>query len=211
MKIELKSRDQVGTSSAKAARRQNLTPATIYGGSIDSSSVLIKTSDLDQILREQGSNAVFDVVLDGDKESQVMFANIQRDPVKDDILNVELRHLEAGQKVQVTIRIDLQDTDRITDATINQNMMEIDIVVAPADIPSAFTLSVEGMEIGDTKVVSDLDIPESVEVLAEADEPVVSIAAPKVEVEETDEEEVDPAMVETTEQAPEEVTEEGEE
>lgn len=201
MKVELKSRETVGTTSAKAARRQNLTPATVYGGSIESTSVLIPTPELDQILREQGRNAVFDVVLDGEKEAQVMFANIQRDALTSTILNVELRHIEAGQKVVVTIPVTLLEVGTIVDAMVNQNLLEIEIEVAPADIPSGFEVSVEGMEIGDSKLVSELDIPEGITVLTDGDEPIVSIAPPEAEEETDTEEEVDPAAVETTEQS----------
>lgn len=210
MKVELKSRETLGTTSAKAARRQNLTPATVYGGTIESTSVLVKTSELEQILREQGRNAVFQVVLDGEKEAQVMFANIQREPLTREILNVELRHLEAGQKVIVSVPVTLLDVGVIVDATVNQSLLEIEVEVAPADIPSGFEISVQGMEIGDSKLVSDLDLPEGVAVLDDADEPIVSIAPPVDEPEEDEEaEEVDPAAVETTEQSNEEEEEEG--
>lgn len=210
MKVELKSRETLGTTSAKAARRQNLTPATVYGGTIESTSVLVKTSELEQILREQGRNAVFQVVLDGEKEAQVMFANIQREPLTREILNVELRHLEAGQKVIVSVPVTLLDVGVIVDATVNQSLLEIEVEVAPADIPSGFEISVQGMEIGDSKLVSDLELPEGVVVLDDADEPIVSIAPPVDEPEEDEEaEEVDPAAVETTEQSNEEEEEEG--
>ena len=210
MKVELKSRETLGTTSAKAARRQNLTPATVYGGTIESTSVLVKTSELEQILREQGRNAVFQVVLDGEKEAQVMFANIQREPLTREILNVELRHLEAGQKVIVRDPVTLLDVGVIVDATVNQSLLEIEVEVAPADIPSGFEISVQGMEIGDSKLVSDLELPEGVVVLDDADEPIVSIAPPVDEPEEDEEaEEVDPAAVETTEQSNEEEEEEG--
>lgn len=209
MKVELKSRETLGTTSAKAARRQNLTPATVYGGTIESTSVLVKTSELEQILREQGRNAVFQVVLDGEKEAQVMFANIQREPLTREILNVELRHLEAGQKVIVSVPVTLLDVGVIVDATVNQSLLEIEVEVAPADIPSGFEISVQGMEIGDSKLVSDLELPEGVVVLDDADEPIVSIAPPVDEPEEDEEaEEVDPAAVETTEQSNEEEEEE---
>lgn len=209
MKVELKSRETVGTTSAKAARRQNLTPATVYGGTIESTSVLIATPQLDQILREQGRNAVFNVVLDGEKEAQVMFANIQRDALTSTILNVELRHIEAGQKVTVTIPVTLLEVGTIVDATVNQNLLEIEVEVAPADIPSGFEVSVEGMEIGDSKLVSELDVPEGVTVLTDGEEPIVTIAPPEAEEEETEtEEEVDPAAVETTEQSNEETDDE---
>lgn len=210
MKVELKSRETLGTTSAKAARRQNLTPATVYGGTIESTSVLVKTSELEQILREQGRNAVFQVVLDGEKEAQVMFANIQREPLTREILNVELRHLEAGQKVIVSVPVTLLDVGVIVDATVNQSLLEVEVEVAPADIPSGFEISVQGMEIGDSKLVSDLELPEGVVVLDDADEPIVSIAPPVDEPEEDEEaEEVDPAAVETTEQSNEEEEEEG--
>ena len=74
----------------------------------------------------------------------------------------------------------------VKEGVVTQTLNEVEVETDPLDIPTEITLNVSDLVIGDTVVVSDLKVPENVTVLAEAEETVVVVAAPRVEEEPTD-------------------------
>ena len=74
-------------------------------------------------------------------------------------------------------------------------MSELSILVDPVNIPRRIEADVTNVAIGHSLHVSDLKVPEGIEVLAEAEATVAVVSAPKVEVEPT------PGVTEGTEAA----------
>lgn len=185
MKLKAQKRERLGTSASKQARNDNKVPATIFGSDIEPQSVLIDRKEFDELLRELGRNAVFNIDLDGE-ETQVLIKNIDLSALKPEIYNVELNALTKGQKVTVPVTIVLEGLEDVKEGVVTQTLNEVEVETDPLDIPTEITLNVSDLVIGDTVVVSDLKVPENVTVLAEAEETVVVVAAPRVEEEPTD-------------------------
>lgn len=185
MKLKAQKRERLGTSASKQARNDNKVPATIFGSDMEAQSVLIDRKEFDELLRELGRNAVFNIDLDGE-ETQVLIKNIDLSALKPEIYNVELNALTKGQKVTVPVTIVLEGSEDVKEGVVTQTLNEVEVETDPLDIPTEITLNVSDLVIGDTVVVSDLKVPENVTVLAEADETVVVVAAPRVEEEPTD-------------------------
>lgn len=185
MKLKAQKRERLGTSASKQARNENKVPATIFGSDMEAQSVLIDRKEFDELLRELGRNAVFNIDLDGE-ETQVLIKNIDLSALKPEIYNVELNALTKGQKVTVPVTIVLEGLEDVKEGVVTQTLNEVEVETDPLDIPTEITLNVSDLVIGDTVVVSDLKVPENVTVLAEAEETVVVVAAPRVEEEPTD-------------------------
>lgn len=185
MKLKAQKRERLGTSASKQARNDNKVPATIFGSDMEAQSVLIDRKEFDELLRELGRNAVFNIDLDGE-ETQVLIKNIDLSALKPEIYNVELNALTKGQKVTVPVTIILEGLEDVKEGVVTQTLNEVEVETDPLDIPTEITLNVSDLVIGDTVVVSDLKVPENVTVLAEADETVVVVAAPRVEEEPAD-------------------------
>ena len=182
MKLKAQKRERLGTSASKQARNDNKVPATIFGSDMDATSVLIDRKEFDELLRELGRNAVFNIDLDG-KETQVLIKNIALSALKPEIYNVELNALTKGQKVTVPVTIILEGLDDVKEGVVTQTLNEVEVETDPLNIPTEITLNVSELVIGDTVTVSDLKVPKNVTVLAEADETVVVVSAPRVEEE----------------------------
>ena len=185
MKLKAQKRERLGTSASKQARNDNKVPATIFGSDMEAQSVLIDRKEFDELLRKLGRNAVFNIDLDGE-ETQVLIKNIDLSALKPEIYNVELNALTKGQKVTVPVTIVLEGSEDVKEGVVTQTLNEVEVETDPLDIPTEITLNVSDLVIGDTVVVSDLKVPENVTVLAEAEETVVVVAAPRVEEEPTD-------------------------
>jgi large subunit ribosomal protein L25 len=97
-----------GKNDARRARRDGLVPMTVYGGEGGAVSALAQLRDLAKIIRsESGHNTIFTVNVEGVGPSEVMFYDRQVDAIKGKLVHVDLKRLVLGEKVEVTVTIQL--------------------------------------------------------------------------------------------------------
>jgi large subunit ribosomal protein L25 len=181
-------RDQAGKGSARTLRSQGMIPAVIYGHGRDPQSLSLNARDLDKLLAHiQAESTVIEVSVGG-TTSKTLIREIQRHPIKRQILHVDFQALVAGEKVTVSIPIVLEGIPegvRLGGGVLDQTLRELEIEVDPSNIPDHVEYDVTNMVIGDSVHVSDLKLPEGVEVLDDPETSVAVLAAPRAVIEET--------------------------
>jgi large subunit ribosomal protein L25 len=181
-------RDQAGKGSARTLRSKGMIPAVIYGHGRDPQSLSLNARDLDKLLAHiQAESTVIEVSVGG-TTSKTLIREIQRHPIKRQILHVDFQALVAGEKVTVSIPIVLEgiaEGVRLEGGVLDQTLRELEIEVDPSNIPDHVEYDVTNMVIGDSVHVSDLKLPEGVEVLDDPETSVAVLAAPRAVIEET--------------------------
>jgi large subunit ribosomal protein L25 len=181
-------RDQVGKGAARTLRGKGLIPAVIYGHGRDPQPLSLNARDLDKLLGHiQAESTVIEVSVGG-TTAKTLIREIQRHPIKRQILHVDFQALVAGEKVTVSIPISLEGIPegvRLGGGVLDQTLRELEIEVDPSSIPDHVEFDVTNMVIGDSVHVSDLKLPEGVEVLDDPETSVAVLAAPRAVIEET--------------------------
>ena len=215
--LTAQSRKETGKGAARTLRRQALIPAVFYGPEVDPVHLSLNYRDLEKLIRTgAGENVIIDLAIETGESTlshRAMLKEIQMDPVKQTILHVDLYEISMDKKIQVEVPITLTGTPKgVSDGGILQQVSRtVEISCLPDNIPDAFELEVTGLDIGDSLHVSDLKIPEGIEVLEE-EELTIATVVPPTKVEEIEpevpEEEEEREEVEAEEVA--ETEEEGE-
>lgn len=187
MAIKATKRVEVGTSASNRARNEGFVPANIYGKAVDSVSVLINRKELENKIREVGSNGVFSIEVEDNGNYNVFVKDLSTAALKDTIYHVDLLAFKEGEKVSMTIPVVLLGDEKVEDGYVSLLLNELDVEVAPSDAPDEFVVDVSDLKIGDTLTVADLPVPEGVEILTEQDYTLVTVSA----VEEFEEPETD--------------------
>ncbi|SDI32972.1 50S ribosomal protein L25 [Dolosicoccus paucivorans] len=185
MKLNAKLRTEVGTGAARRDRRAGLVPVSMYGEGKEAVSLLVDRREFENLLRTEGENAVFEVEYDGNTQT-VFMKSFERAALKDVIYDIELQAISADQRLEVEVPVHVINDDTIKVGIVNLVRDAVLVSAKATAIPSHFTVDVEGMEIGDLRAMSDLELPEGVESLEEADETVVTVTAPEEEPEDVD-------------------------
>jgi large subunit ribosomal protein L25 len=184
--LSARNRTDGGKGAARSLRREGLVPGVIYGHARAPQSLALDAHELSRLLdRISYENTVIELSLDGSM-ARTLIREIQRDPVKRSVLHVDFQELVAGEKVTVNIPIVLTGTSigvRQSGGIMSQIMTELECRVDPANIPNRIEFDVSELNIGRSVHVSELSIPEGVEVLDEPDATVAVVAAPKEEKE----------------------------
>jgi large subunit ribosomal protein L25 len=185
--LSANSRDVKGKGAARTLRSQGQIPAVIYGHGRDPQPLALNARDLDKMLSHiQAESTVIEVTVGG-QTAKTLIREIQRHPIKRQILHVDFQALVAGEKVTVSIPIVLvgiPEGVRLEGGVLDHTLRELEIEVDPSNIPDRFELDVTNMVIGDSKHVSDLSIPPGVEVLDDPETSVAVLAAPRAVIEE---------------------------
>jgi large subunit ribosomal protein L25 len=181
-------REQAGKGAARTLRSKGFIPAVIYGHGRDPQALSLNARDLDKLLGHiQAESTVIEVSVGG-TTSKTLIREIQRHPIKRQILHVDFQALVAGEKVTVSIPIVLEGIPegvRLGGGVLDQTLRELEIEVDPSSIPDHIEFDVTNMVIGDSVHVSDLKMPEGVEVLDDPETSVAVLAAPRAVIEET--------------------------
>src|SRR5689334_11685378 len=179
-------RTDTGKGAARKLRAAGQVPAVIYGHSREPQALTLNNHALVRLL-EKISYATTVIELDmGGTTSRTLIREIQRHPSKRDILHVDFQELVAGEKIIVRVPIIFVGTPegvRLGGGMLDQVMHELEISVDPANIPNHFDLDVSALGLGASLHVSDIKIPEGVEVLNEEDATVCVCAVPRAAVE----------------------------
>ena len=181
-------RDTTGKGAARTLRARGQVPAVIYGHDREPQSLALNARDLDKMLGHiQAESTVIEVTVDG-QTSKTLIREIQRHPIKRQILHVDFQALVAGEKVTVNIPITLlgiPEGVKLEGGVLEQSLRELEIEVDPSSIPDHAEIDVSALKIGDSIHVSDIKLPEGVEILDDPETAVAVCAAPRAVIEET--------------------------
>ena len=175
-------RQETGKRPAGRFRREGLVPAVVYGLGADAQSVTVPARELQHILTGgAGSNTLITLKVDG-ADQLALAREIQRDPVKGNVLHVDFVRVRADQTIQAEVPVHLvgESEGVLRGGVLEQVVHSLSIEALPRDVPTGVELSIAGLEIGDGVYVRDIAVPAGVTVLQDADELVAQVSAPRV-------------------------------
>lgn len=199
IELEAQKREESG-KKLKAVRREGLIPAVVYGRKIKPLSIVIDGKNfIRTILRsEAGMNAIVSLKVAGEKTKAipVLTHEVQRDPLTDEILHVDFRHIVMDEAIKTRVHIELIGLPigvKETGGVLVSGLREVEVECLPTDIPDKYEIDVSELKIGDSLHVSDLAQVAKVKILTTPTEMIANCSPPTKE-------EVAPAPIPTPEE-----------
>ncbi|MFP3904414.1 MAG: 50S ribosomal protein L25 [Armatimonadota bacterium] len=186
--LNVQSREESGTGAARKLRRDRKVPGVVYGLDKENVKLAVEYHDLIDIVdHAAGSNILIELHIDGEAPSEEMAAllkNVEYSPVEKEPLNVDFQWVSLEETITIEVPIITEgESPGVSDegGALNQIEYEATVECLPMEIPEEIYVSIDGMEIGDTRYADSLQVPEGVELKMDPDDPIVSIAAPITE------------------------------
>jgi large subunit ribosomal protein L25 len=199
-KLTAKGRDGQGKGDNRKLRQTGYVPAVIYGHGEQTRSVAVDAHELELLFsRVHVENTIIDLNVEGEKKPiRALVREVQTHPARGSIVHVDFYQIHAGERVHVQIPINFVGTPAGVRAggILQHTMDELDVRVSSDNIPESIDIDVTGLEIGDSIHVSELQIPEGMEVLDGADRSVCSVTPPQAGIAEAAAEPVEAAPAE---------------
>jgi large subunit ribosomal protein L25 len=194
VKLEAQERESTGTSASARLRREGFIPGVLYGRGKTPHAIAVPERELRSVLTgPHGRHAILDVVLAGQKTSHAsILKDFQVDPIRGKITHFDLHEVRLDQPItaQVAIELEGESPGVKLGGVLSALVREVSVEALPLEMPDRIIIDIGETEIGMNLRVADLVAPEGAKILDDPDTVIVSVAAPRVEVEEAPEEEL---------------------
>ena len=188
-------RARTGTGLVRRLRNEGEVPAVLYGAGKENLSIAVNHDLLFHSLdKEEFHSAVITIDTDGTKE-QAILRSVQRHPHKVKILHADFQRVDERKPITMSLPIHfIGEEDCVgvkTDGGMISHLMnEVEVTCLPKDLPENIQLDVSNLHLGDSLHLSDIELPEDVQITAfmhgdehEHDNAVVAVQAQRVEQE----------------------------
>ena len=160
-------REGVGKGAARDARRNNLVPGIIYGGSEDPLSINVKFNELLKKLNAgRFMSTLINLTVEG-KTIQVICRDIQKHIVKDLPTHLDFMRLSKTARIKLFIPVVFINQDICKGikrgGVLTVVRPEVELLVNAMEIPSALEVDIKDFEVGDTITISNIDLPSGTE------------------------------------------------
>ncbi|MGV9819560.1 50S ribosomal protein L25/general stress protein Ctc [Nocardia xishanensis] len=180
--LEAAVRTEFGKGAARRTRRAGNVPAVLYGHQADPQHLALNAQAFAAILREHGTNAVLNLVIDG-KKQLALTKSVVVHPIRRYIEHADLLIVKRGEKVTADVTVTITG-DAAAGTLVTQEATTISIEAEALNLPETIEVSVEGVEPGTQITAGELQLPSGVALAADAETLVVNvIAAPAAEAE----------------------------
>lgn len=173
-------RSERGKNEMHRLRSQGMIPAIFYGTNYENTPIAVNGKDLEQALAHR--KGLVNLKIEGSGEYEVIFREIQRDPVTDKIQHVDFLGITRGVKMTSTVTVELTGEAvgvKSSGGILEFHRRHLDIECLPKDLPEKVVIDVTDIDIGDSIHVSDVEI-ENVTILNNPKSVIVSVAAPTI-------------------------------
>jgi len=196
-KLSLNARAPEGSRSARRLRRSGTVPGVIYGGDGEPSHFSVDARILRNTLARSG--AILDVSIDGGAASPVLVKDIQRHPVRGEIVHLDLLRVNMNETIQTTVVLELVGADDAPGVAeggvLSQETRELNIEALPGDIPDSIVFDVSSLEMNATATLAQMTPPAGVRLLDDPDETVIATITPPTQEPVDDEIETETELV----------------
>ena len=210
-------RQSEGKSANRNLRRSGYIPGVLYGGKDEPKKISIMEKDILKATEIAGfATQILQITMDG-KDVDVVVKEIQRHPATSRVLHADFMRVDPDSKITLVVPIrTLNDEScigvKVSGGQVNHLINDIEISCLASNLPEQLEIDVQEMDIGDTISLSEIKLPEGVEITIlqqdeDRDQAVVSVTETREMIIEEEEEELELEEGEEGEEGEAEVTE----
>ena len=193
-------RQSEGKSANRNLRRSGYIPGVLYGGKDEPKKISIMEKDIVKATEIVGfATQILQISMDG-KDVDVVVKEIQRHPATSRVLHADFMRVDPDSKITLVVPIrTLNDEScigvKVNGGQVNHLINDIEISCLASNLPEQLEIDVQEMDIGDTVSLSEIKLPEGVEITIlqqdeDRDQAVVSVTETREMIIEEEEEEL---------------------
>ena len=175
-------RKDVGKGASRRLRHADLVPAIIYGGDAEPVQVTLEGKAVRKALEaESFYSQIVTLEVDG-AEQQVILKDLQRHPAKEFAMHMDFLRVDATQVITTHVPLHFINEEASAGVkaggVVSHVRVEVEIKCLPANLPEFIEVDMAEVELGGHVHLSDLVMPEGVELVVHGqDQDVASIQA----------------------------------
>ncbi len=174
--LTLEKRTVVG-KQVRALRREGKVPAVIHNHGKESIVVDAPFNELTKIYEKAGKHHPVDLTVGSDKYLAII-RDVDLDPRMNTLRHVVFNAVRQNEKVQTEVPLRFEGNSEAEKAGLMllHQLENIEVEATPRNLPDEIVINVESLaEVGDKISVADLQAPDNVTIITDAEHSVVAV------------------------------------
>ncbi|AKC83178.1 5S rRNA E-loop-binding protein [Verrucomicrobia bacterium IMCC26134] len=188
LSLTITPRAQTGRSASRRVRKVNQIPAILYGKHTNPQTIAIDAPEFTRLLKSVAGRALIIELNRKDSADKALsfVQEIQRDPITDKFLHVDLQEVKANEKLEINVPISIVGEAygiKTQGGVLETSTHTLRVRCLPKDLPPLIEIDVTDLKINESLKVAGLKAIAGVEFRDAPGQPVVgvlSIAAEEV-------------------------------
>jgi large subunit ribosomal protein L25 len=172
----------------KKVRANGRIPAVIYGRHNKPQNLEVATKDLEQVIHSAHSEILL-VNLAVEKASRLaLVRDVQHHPLTGKMLHIDFQEVAENEKVTAMVPVETVGEAvgvKTGGGVLEHVLFKVKVKATPQSLPEVINVDVSDLQIGQSIHIGGIQVPEGVEIIGKKETPVVSVAAPLTEAQET--------------------------
>jgi len=178
-------REDQGKGASRRLRHQGKVPAIIYGAGRPPRSLMF---DHNKVMKQLENESFYSSILNikvGSKSQAAILKDMQRHPARPRIMHMDFQRVVEDEEIRMNVPLHFIGEEiavgvKVGGGKVSHLMTEVEVVCLPRYLPEYIDVDISELELDGMLHISDIKLPEGVEVPAlaqgpEADRPIVSI------------------------------------
>lgn len=179
-------RANTGRSASRRLRKVNQIPAILYGKHTKPETLAVDGPEFTRLIKAVAGSASLIELKRKDKSDAALsfLQEVQRDPITDRFLHVDLQEVKADEKMEIRVRLSLVGESfgvKNQSGVLETPTQQVRIRCLPKDLPPFIEVDVTNLKVGETIHVGELKSIPGVDFLDDKNQPVVSCVEPVAE------------------------------
>ena len=174
--IHAEIREDVGKGASRRLRHQGKIPAVLYGGKTAPAALTLEHDPIRHAAQtESFYSSIMEIQVEDGRKQKVIVRDVHHHPFKPRIMHLDFQRVSAEEILRMSVPIhftgeDLSTAGKASGVVIQHLVTEIEIAALPANLPEYLDVDLSELEPGDVVMLSDIKLPEGVEITALAGE-----------------------------------------
>lgn len=164
--LNLQKRDTNISNNAKKIRKLGKVPGVLYSKQLDSLLFEVGELDIAKEVRKNGEHGVINLNVEGDRVT-ALIKEVQRDPVTNKIIHLDLQELEHNQKIisQVPIQYMGEESLHKKGMVLQKERDTVKVECYADNLPKSFKINMANDERESVYTVADLEIASELSII----------------------------------------------
>ena len=162
-------REDQGKGASRRLRREGKVPAIIYGAGRPPRRLAF---DHNRVIQQLENESFYSSILQikvGAKSQAAIVKDIQRHPAKRLVMHMDFQRIVEDEKIRMNVPIHYLNAEKsigVKDegGSVSQLMSDVEVSCLPKNLPEYFEVDIAGLKLNAMLHLSDIKLPEGVEI-----------------------------------------------
>ncbi len=187
--LNCKERTKSCTHSAGKVRRRGKIPGVIYGEKFNNMLFEISELELNREILKEGESGVKSVNISGETH-QVIIKEIQKDPVTQKIIHIDLENVHEDKKVQAEIPIHFLNEEKVAQkgGILQKEKASVKVQGKVKDLPKYLSVDLKNLKYGEAYRLSNLEVASEITFMENINSVIATVTGANTNIVDSEEE-----------------------